>query len=107
MTFSYTVTARFPRSETAAAWIAWMRDEHLEDVIAAGALRGSVIALDGETPSAEARYEFANRAAYEEYLHNHAPRLRARGNDLFGNAGLAYERRAGEVVIETPAPRAQ
>ena len=102
MAFSYTVTATFTDACVAAEWIEWMRAEHLADVLAAGALRGDVIALDDGR--VEARYEFADRAAYERYIAEHAPRLRARGLELFAPGGITYERRAGPIELRRTPP---
>ncbi len=103
MAFSYTVTATFSDPRVAREWIEWMRTEHLADVIAASALSGDVIALDDGR--VEARYEFADRAAYERYLADHAPRLRARGLELFApERGITYERRAGLIELRRTPP---
>ncbi len=99
--FSYAVTASFADPTVAPEWIGWMEKEHLADVISAGALSGTVIALDDGR--AEARYEFADRAAYDRYLVDHAPRLRALGIALFPTErGITYERRAGPTISQQP-----
>ncbi len=106
MAFLYSVTACFDRREVATQWIAWMDREHIADVLESGALRAEVLLIDGDPPRAEARYEFAHRESYERYLSLHAPRLRARGQELFGGEGVSYERRAGEIVLRALGPPA-
>ncbi len=88
MAFAYTVTCTFPDDATRDAWLAWLRDGHLADV------------LDGDPPRAEARYTFADRAAFEAYERDHAPRLRADGLARFPpGGGLAYARTTGRFVL--------
>jgi hypothetical protein len=108
--FSYTVTATFDDPAVADEWVAWLRDEHVRDVIEAGAMDGEVIVVDPdpqerETASGprrqtcEVRYHFADRAAFEAYVRDHAPRLREEGLKRFPpERGIAYSRHGGEVV---------
>lgn len=100
--FSYTVIAMFEDRAVADEWIAWLRDAHLAEVCAAGALDAEAIRCDVEADSkirCEARYHFASRAAFEDYLRDHAPRLRAEGLKRFpSERGLTYERATGEVA---------
>ena len=104
--FSYTVAATFEDDRIAQEWIAWLRDEHLAEVCAAGALDAEVIRCDavdgGDAKSqsrCEVRYHFASRAAFEVYVRDHAPRLRTDGLKRFPpERGVAYERATGEVV---------
>jgi hypothetical protein len=98
--FAYTVTCTFPDDATRDAWLAWLRDGHLADVLAAGATGATVVVLDGDPPRAEARYTFADRAAFEAYERDHAPRLRADGLARFPpGGGLAYARTTGRFVL--------
>ena len=108
--FSYTVAATFEDDRIAQEWIAWLRDEHLADVCAAGALDAEVIRCDGANAGAaksqsrcEARYHFSSRAAFEAYVRDHAPRMRAEGLKRFPpERGITYDRATGEVVaLET------
>ncbi len=110
--FYYEVSASFRDAEFARAWVDWLRREHIADVIAAGALSGRIIALDSEsagagTPApadgaAELRfcvqYEFTNRAAFDAYVREHAPRLRAEGLKRFPPDVVTYTRRSGQVL---------
>ena len=48
----------------------------------------------------EAHFRFADRAAFEAYERDGAPRLRAEGLELFPpEAGVTYRRRTGEVAV--------
>ena len=100
--FAYTVTCTFDDPRIAEEWIDWLRDEHLRDVCAAGALDAEVIRCDvssGAKPQVEVRYHFQSRAAFDGYVRDHAPRLRAEGLKRFPpERGLTYERSNGEVL---------
>lgn len=100
--FAYTVACTFTDPDVAGHWLDWLRDEHLADVIAAGATSAQVVEIDGVpegTIRYEARYLYSSREAFERYEKDHAPRLRAEGLERFPlDLGLTYERSIGEVV---------
>lgn len=101
--FSYTVACTFNDPRVAEEWIRWLRDEHLRDVRAAGALDAEAIRCDvaaGAKSRIEVRYHFESRAAFDAYVRDHAPRLREEGLKRFPpERGLAYERSSGEVLV--------
>lgn len=103
---AYTVRASFTDPAVADRFIAWMVDEHLRDLLNAGAERAEAVKLDAEsvgpTPVVECRYVFPDRAAYMTYVQEHAPRLRGRGLELFGPRPdgapvVSYFRSVGEI----------
>lgn len=103
---AYTVRAALPDAATADRFLAWMTGEHLRDLLDAGALSAEAVRLDiestGPVPVIECRYVFADRAAYMAYVREHAPRLRARGMELFppkgdGTPSIHYQRTVGEI----------
>ena len=103
MMFVYTVACTFDDPSVADEWIDWLRDEHLAEVLAAGALDAEVVRMDGPPVRCEVRYHFASREAFAKYDRDHAPRLRAAGLQLFPTSrGLKYERSAGEVSFRLP-----
>lgn len=98
--FAYTVACRFTDEAVAREWVSWLREEHLAEVLAAGALDAEVVRLDGEGIALEVRYHFADRASFDAYVRDHAPALRARGLAIFPpERGLAYSRTSGEVLL--------
>ena len=108
--FSYTLSAAFSDRGVADAWIAWLRDEHLAEVCAAGALDAELIRFDEDGPGdrCEVRYHFPSREAFNGYERNHAPRLRAAGLKRFGTQrGITYERRTGDVLTQILTSRSQ
>jgi len=101
-TYHYTVRCEFDGNELLADhWLAWLRDAHIQDVLDAGAQRATVVKIDGDATAYEIRYQFASRDAYETYLTDHAPRLRADGLKLFPpESGIRYQRSSGATVFE-------
>jgi Domain of unknown function (DUF4286) len=105
MTFAYTVSAYFDDEATAQEWSAWMREQHLADVVAAGALSAVLVRLTDTRPRLESRYEFASAQAFADYEAAHAPRLRAESAARFPpTRGVRLVRSMGEVLAEVRAP---
>lgn len=102
--FAYTVRCELDDPAVAEAWIAWMRDEHLREVIEAGAREAMLVRLDGEPIACEARYVFESREAFERYEREEAPRLRRKGLEAFPlSRGLRYTRTTGAIVVASRA----
>jgi len=98
---AYTVTARFQGPEKVGEYVTWLCGGHVGEVLAAGALSGEIVRLDGspEQPAVQTRYVFATREAFERYEREAAPRLRAEGLALFGpGTGVQFSREVGTVV---------
>src|SRR5687768_13209820 len=83
---AYTVYTTFRDAALADAWLSWLRDGHVAEVLAGGATAGEIIELDA-APSGdrafEVRYVFPSRESFTRYEQEHAPRLRAEGLKLF------------------------
>lgn len=106
---AYSVRVRCDSARTADAYIAWLRDGHVQEVVDCGAVAAAIVRLDPDATSAlgfgvEVRYTFPDRAAMDAYLRDHAPRLRAIGTARWGSVpGIAFERTTG-AVVETYVP---
>jgi hypothetical protein len=96
--FFYTVSCRIEDPLLETRWLGWLEREHIADVIAAGALSAEVVRRDGEGRVYDIHYRFKDSAAYDDYIENHAPRLREEGMKLFPH-GLAYARTSGEIIF--------
>lgn len=110
----YAVTATLPDEATAAEYSSWLADGHVQHVIRGGAESARVVRLDPDsTPSPglagqaeapvrcriETQYQFPSRAAFDRYVREVAPRLRADGLERFpASRGVGFERRLGGVV---------
>jgi hypothetical protein len=103
---SYTVTAEFDDAAVAREWVDWLRDGHLAEVLAAGAMDAEIVRFDREAAGGlrtlcEVRYHFTSREAFAAYERDHAPGLRAAGLKLFPpQRGVRYQRSLGEVVCK-------
>jgi len=97
---AYTVTCEFDDANLAAEWEHWLREKHVADVIAAGALNGEVVRLEGTAVRLECRYHFASREAFAKYQREHAPRLRADGLARVPTEGaVRFLRSLGDVIV--------
>ena len=101
----YTEDVRIAFRERAPmeGFLVWLRDRHLADVCAAGALDAELVRLDGEGFVLEARYRFASREEFGRYERDEAPRLRAEGLAEIARLGLSadqvsFARATGEIV---------
>lgn len=95
---SYTVSVTFPDDSLVESWLRWLRQGHIEDVLAGGATHAEIVAMDAPPRAFEVRYRFPSREAFECYEREHAPRLRAEGLKLFPvERGITYRRSVGEA----------
>ncbi len=103
--YRYTVKCTFTSGDAdlIESWLEWLKNGHIADVMRGGASGAEVILMNVELPTFEIRYRFPAKASFEQYLAEHAPRLRDEGLSKFPlELGLAYERSDGQVVFETP-----
>lgn len=100
MAILYEVNAEFVDPTLAKSWVRWILDEHIGDVIDAGAESGELIRIDGndEVPRFSIQYRFASRDGLDRYLRDHAARLRDEGTRRFPLDKVRYLRRTGEFV---------
>ncbi|MFL5329701.1 MAG: DUF4286 family protein [Gemmataceae bacterium] len=85
--------------QCAQAWLSWLNDGHVAEVLAGGATTSQVVRLDGEPNSFAVIYQFPSREVFAAYERDHAPRLRAEGLRRFPtDRGVRYRRSVGEVV---------
>ncbi|MCH2134139.1 MAG: DUF4286 family protein [Phycisphaerales bacterium] len=103
--FRYTVSAEFPDESLASEWLHWLRDGHIDEVLAAGATSAEIVRLDEAVTAFEIRYVFPDRETFKRYEDDHAPRLRAEGVERFPEArGVQYDRSTGVIEATFPAP---
>ena len=94
--------AIFQTADVAEEWLDWLRNGHCKDVLNCGASGVELTALDGELLAFEVRYVFPDRAAFEAYEEQHAPRLRDEGLARFGTErGISYQRITGTVIYSS------
>jgi hypothetical protein len=96
---AYTVTASLPDTPTRDLYEAWLLGGHVEQVRAGGAETAQVVRLSEPPMAVQTRYEFASEAAFERYLRDHAPALRADGLARFGSlSGVSFRREVGTIL---------
>lgn len=95
----YTVTATLPDEPTAAEYVAWLEDGHVDEVIAAGAHSGMIVRLEGSPIRVQTQYVFSTRETFDRYVQREAPALRAEGLKRFPpERGIAFSREIGEII---------
>jgi hypothetical protein len=97
----YNVTVKVDLS-IAAAWLLWLKDEHIPDVINTGCFTHVTILhlieadeTDGITYAVQ--YHAESKDDYNRYIKNHADDMRKKGMDKWGNKFIAF-RTVMEVV---------
>lgn len=97
---AYTVTAILPDEPTARAYLEWLEDGHVDAVIEGGAHSAMIVRVEDPPGPArvEVRYLFSTRDAFERYVRDHAPALRAAGLERFGPMRVRFERTVGRVI---------
>jgi len=87
--------------DIAGAYREWLAPHVAEILAIPGFTRAELLVEDGEPGRTvySVRYHLAGRAALEDYLRDHAPRLRAEGLARFGDRFTA-NRRVSELVAE-------
>jgi len=97
----YMVTATLPDEDTRDAYLEWIRGGHLDHVIRGGASTASLVRIDEPAGPLEvsAVYTFPSRGAFDLYVRDHAPRLRAAGLAQFGPPnGVTFRRQVGTIL---------
>ncbi len=100
--FLYIVRCTFEpgTADVAQRWLNWLREIHLSEVLAAGAISADVIQISNDLERYEIHYRFASEVDFSRYERDQAPSLRADGLSRFPlSLGLAYERRAGTILF--------
>ena len=102
--FLYVVRCTFEpgTADVAQRWLSWLRDIHLSEVLAAGAISADVIQISNDRERYEVHYRFASEEDFLRYERDHAPSLRADGLSRFPlSLGLAYERSVGTILFSS------
>ena len=101
---TYTVSVSIMFESKAEEWLEWLKNGHIDDVRKGGAASAEIVKLDPHDEAQretiyEIRYRFADRSTFDDYLENHAPRLRREGLEKFPlEDGFKYSRSVGEIL---------
>lgn len=101
----YTVRAACRDVPQRGRFLAWLAPGHLLQVKAGGAETVRVVLPDRADDSApavvETQYAFPSRKAFDTYLRDHAPALRADTLKHFPpESGVTFERQVAEIATE-------
>ncbi len=104
-TILYTVRAACRDIPQRGRFLAWLAPNHLLQVKAGGATTVRVVLPDRGSESdraiVETQYVFPSRKAFDTYLRDHAPALRADGQKHFPpESGITFERQVAEIACE-------
>lgn len=92
--FIYNVTTKANHS-IAAAWLNWLKEEHIPDIISTGCFSHAVIlhlleADDEEGITYAVQYHCESKALYNRYLDKHAGEMRKKVIDKWGDSVIAF-----------------
>lgn len=90
----YNVTTKVDGA-IADAWLQWLLAEHIPDILATGCFNDyTVVRLleidDSEGPTYAIQYNALSKADYNRYLELHAPYLRQKAMDKWGNGFISF-----------------
>jgi Domain of unknown function (DUF4286) len=76
-------------------WLQWLKEEHIPEVIATGCFTHAVIVRllevdDREGPTYAVQYHAPSKALYNNYIENHAPAIRQKSFDKWGDQFIAF-----------------
>ncbi len=101
----YTVRTTCRDVQQRGRFLAWLSPNHIAGVLKGGATSARIVLLDRASDTApavvETQYVFPSRKAYDDYIRDHAPALRADGLKHFpADSGVTYERQVAEIAAE-------
>ncbi len=101
----YTVRATCKDVPQRGRFLSWLTPDHVQQVKAGGATAVRIVLPDCEDASAaavvETQYVFPTRKAFDTYLRDHAPALRADALKHFPpETGVTFARQVAEIATE-------
>lgn len=92
--FIYNVTVKVDHS-IAADWLAWLRTEHIPEVLGTGCFSsGTILELlenaDEEGLTYAIQYRAATKEDYDRYINEHANPLRQKSFEKWGDRFMAF-----------------
>jgi hypothetical protein len=90
----YNVTIKVDHS-IAPAWLSWLKEEHIPDIIATGCFTHATIlhlleADDTEGITYAVQYHAESKALYNRYIDQFSEVMRKKGIDKWGNKFIAF-----------------
>jgi len=99
----YNVTVKVDEA-IAADWLNWLKSEHIPEILATGcffrAITSRLLEVDDtDGPTFTIQYHSFSKAEYNRYIEQHAPAMRQKGFDAWGDRFIAF-RSVMQVVDE-------
>lgn len=90
----YNVTIKVQKS-ISAAWLQWLQEEHIPDIIQTGCFtHAKILRLlevdDAEGPTYAVQYFAESKGLYNNYIETHAAAMRQKGFDKWGSTFIAF-----------------
>ena len=90
--YNVTIKVASPIQE---AWLQWLKEEHIPDIIGTGCFTRAVITRlleidDSEGPTYAVQYHAESKALYNRYTDKHANEMRQKSFDKWGNQFIAF-----------------
>lgn len=90
----YNVTSKVDHS-IANAWIQWLKDEHIPELLNTGCfIRANIYHLieldDQEGITYTVQYHAQNKEQYDTYINEHAPLMRNKSTDKWNNKVISF-----------------
>ena len=90
----YNVTSKVDHT-ISTAWLQWMKEEHIPEIIATGCFtKATILQLletdDSEGPTFAIQYTAESKALYNRYLEKFAPEMRQKVMAKWGNKFIAF-----------------
>jgi len=92
--FVYNVTIKV-KTEIYYDWMHWLKNEHIPEILATGCFQEAKILHlleidESEGPTFAVQYFAESKAAYNQYIEKHAPLLRQKSFDKWGDQFIAF-----------------
>ncbi len=92
--FIYNVTIKI-HEPIHAAWLQWLKEEHVPDVLATNCFTNATIVRllevdDSEGPTYAVQYAAESKAMYNQYIEKFAAAMRQKSFDKWGNQFIAF-----------------
>ncbi len=90
----YNVTTKVEPA-IANAWLRWLKDEHIPDLVKTGCFTHAVILQltdvdDSDGPTFAVQYHAPDREAFDRYIDQHADEMRQRTTAIWGNKCISF-----------------
>lgn len=101
----YTVRATCRDVPQRGRFLSWLSPNHVAEVLRGGATAVRIVLPDRADDTApavtETQYVFPSRKAFDTYIRDHAPALRADAMKHFpAESGIVFERQVSEIATE-------